>query len=29
MRIAKNISEMTKGMPKEMREAIEQLTNIL
>ena len=29
LRLVKNISEMTKGMPKELREAIEHLTNIL
>lgn len=29
LRLVKNISEMTKGMPKELREAIERLTNIL
>lgn len=29
LRLAKNINEMTKGMPKELREAIEHLTNIL
>lgn len=29
LRLVKNISEMTKGMPKELREEIEHLTNIL
>ena len=29
LRLVKNISEMTKGMPKELREKIEHLTNIL
>ena len=29
LRLVKNISEMTKDMPKELREAIEHLTNIL
>ena len=29
LRLVKNISEMTKGMPKELRESIEHLTNIL
>ena len=29
LRLAKNINEMTNGMPKELREAIEHLTNIL
>ena len=29
LRLVKNISEMTKGMPKELREAIKHLTNIL
>ena len=29
LRLVKNISEMTKWMPKELREAIEHLTNIL
>lgn len=29
LRLVKNISEMTKDMPKKLREAIEHLTNIL
>ena len=29
LRLVKNICEMTKGMPKELREEIEHLTNIL